>query len=267
MAPDGQNYRAINAMHLLEHADNITIDKMIHEIGYDRYLSAFEVLLPPLFAAYDQPDTNQLLKRELQPAVTLLKSWDMNASASSVATAIAVEWAYRVLQKASPYRNSYDESDVVRQVTTAVQNTSALGKLQLLAATLDDLKNKFGRWDIPWGEVNRYQRPLSNLFDDNKPSLPVGLGPGNFGSIPSFTAKRTNTIKRYGYHGNSFIACVEFGKKLKAKSITVGGQSFDPQSKHFSDQAQMYIDGNFKDVLFYKEDVLKHVERKYNPGE
>ena len=29
----------------------------------------------------------------------------------------------------------------------------------------------------------------------------------------------------------------------------------------------MYSTGEFKDVLFYKEDVLKHVERKYHPGE
>jgi acyl-homoserine-lactone acylase len=267
MAPDGQNYRAINAMHLLEHADNMTIDKTIREIGYDHYLSAFEVLLPPLFSAFDLPDTNQSLKMKLRPAISLLKSWDMNASAASIPTTIAIEWGYRMLQKASPSRNSYDEGNVVRQVTTAVQNTSPIEKLQLLDATLDDLKNKFGRWDIAWGEVNRYQRPVSNSFDDSEPSLPVGLGPGNFGSIPSFTARRTATARRYGYHGNSFIACVEFGKKLKAKSIRAGGQSFDPQSKHFSDQAQMYIDGDFKDVLFYKEDVLKHVERKYRPGE
>jgi acyl-homoserine-lactone acylase len=29
----------------------------------------------------------------------------------------------------------------------------------------------------------------------------------------------------------------------------------------------MYINGSFKDVLFYKTDVLKHVERQYHPGE
>jgi len=29
----------------------------------------------------------------------------------------------------------------------------------------------------------------------------------------------------------------------------------------------MYSKGQFKDVLFYKDDVLKHVERKYHPGE
>jgi acyl-homoserine-lactone acylase len=44
-----------------------------------------------------------------------------------------------------------------------------------------------------------------------------------------------------------------------------GGQSFDPQSKNFTDQAEGYVNGKFKDVLFYKEDVLKHVQRTYHP--
>ncbi len=29
----------------------------------------------------------------------------------------------------------------------------------------------------------------------------------------------------------------------------------------------MYSKGKFKDVFFYKEDVMKHVERSYHPGE
>ncbi|HKP32599.1 MAG TPA: penicillin acylase family protein, partial [Chitinophagaceae bacterium] len=69
------------------------------------------------------------------------------------------------------------------------------------------------------------------------------------------------------YNGNSFVAAVEFGKKVKAKTIITGGQSFNPNSKHFTDQAQMFIDGKFKDVLFYKEDVMKNVEKQYHPGE
>ncbi|MEO6721204.1 MAG: penicillin acylase family protein, partial [Ferruginibacter sp.] len=60
---------------------------------------------------------------------------------------------------------------------------------------------------------------------------------------------------------------VEFGEKIRARSIIPGGQSFNPNSKHFADQAQMYLEGKFKDVLFYKEDVLKHAESTYHPGE
>jgi acyl-homoserine lactone acylase PvdQ len=70
----------------------------------------------------------------------------------------------------------------------------------------------------------------------------------------------------YGYVGNSFVAVVEFGKTIKAKSLLAGGVSNDPKSPHFIDQAERYTKGEFKDVNFYKEDVVKHAKRTYHPG-
>ena len=269
MAPDGQNYRAINAVRLLSAAHDLTIDKMIHDIGYNHYLAAFEVLLPPLIKAYDKLSDDDSLKTILKESIGLLRSWDKFSSEPSVASTLAMEWAYRLAPKASPSLNNYDASNAVRQMTTMVANTTSLEKLKLLLETLNDLQKRFGTWKVEWGEDNRYQRTENSdeKFDDSKPSMAVGLAASTWGSIPSFATRRTNTNKRYGYNGNSFIACIEFGKKLKAKSIITGGQSFDPSSKHFTDQTQMYIDGNFKDVLFYKDDVMKHVEKKYHPGE
>jgi acyl-homoserine lactone acylase PvdQ len=49
--------------------------------------------------------------------------------------------------------------------------------------------------------------------------------------------------------------------------LLAGGNSGDESSPHFFDQGEMYSKGIFKDVLFYKEDVLKKTERKYHPGE
>jgi len=246
MAPDAENYRAINAERLLNEAKDVTIDEMIKHVGYSHYLSAFEVLLPPLFADYDGLTASDSLTTILREPISLLREWDRNSSVSSAATTLAIEWASR-----------------------AGRSTPAGEKLKALLETVNDLQKRFGSWKIPWGEVNRYQRVAEGeQFDDSKPSLPSGLASSAFGSIPSFVARRyPGTNKRYGYNGNSFVACVEFGKKVKAKSILTGGQSFDPSSKHFTDQAQMYLDGEFKDVLFYKEDVMKHVERKYHPGE
>ena len=246
MAPDAENYRAINAERLLSEAKDLTIDKLIKEIGYSHYLSAFDVLLPPLLTAYDELPATDSLKQILNEPVSSLRSWDKNSSASSVATTLAIEWAPR-----------------------AMGNTSPRERLNLFFETMKDLQKRFGSWKIAWGDLNRYQRVgVDDKFEDTKPSLPSGLASSAFGSLPSFVSHPfPGTNKRYGFSGNSFIACVEFGKKLKARSIITGGQSFDPSSKHFTDQAQMYIDGNFKDVLFYKEDVLKHVERKYHPGE
>lgn len=268
MAPDGQNFRAVNAMRLLDKAKELTIDKVIGGIGYSHYLSAFEQLLPRLLSAYDDLPATDSLKQFLKEPIDSLRAWNKNSSVSSVASAIAIEWAYRMGQKASPPDNPYRASDALIQVHSMLVNTSQTEKLDLLSETLKDLQKRFGTWKTAWGTINRFQRMVNDRFDDSKPSLPVGLAAATWGSIPSFATRRfQGTDKRYGTSGNSFIACVEFGKKLKAKTVITGGESFDPSSKHFTDQAQMYIDGQFKDVLFYKADVLKHIEKKYHPGE
>lgn len=268
MAPDGQNFRALNAARLLNPANNLTIEKMIHDVGYSRYLAAFDYLIPALLKDYEALLSTDPLKQNLSEAIDSLKSWDKNSTASSIATTVAVEFGYRFLQKAPPSANPYDVTNAVAQLLAILKTTSSNERLNLLSETLNDLEKRFGTWKTAWGEVNRYQRSANSKFDDAEPSLPVGLAAATFGSLPSFASRRfPGTNKRYGVSGNSFVACVEFGKKLKAKSVITGGQSFDLSSIHYTDQAKMYINGNFKDVLFYKEDVLKHVEKRYHPGE
>ena len=266
MAPDGQNGRAVNAARLLSKARNVTLDSII-KIGYNTYLSAFEILLPPLFKAYDELPAADAMKTELKEPVSYLKAWDGNASASSIATTIAIEWASKLAAKIPPAKTPEAATNAIGNYQRMAETIPATEKLQLLSETLEDLKNLYGKWNIGWGEINRYQRTTAGVFDDSAPSFPVGLGPGTWGSIPSFASRRFDTKKRYGLSGNSFIAAVEFGKKVKAKTIMTGGESFDPSSKHYTDQAEGYITGHFKDIHFYKEDVLKNAERSYHPGE
>ena len=267
MAPDGENFRGLHAAGLLSKARNVTIDKMI-EIGYSRYLAAFDLLVPALLKDYETLAATDDQRKKLRAPIDYLKSWSRNASDTSIATTLAIEFGYRFLQRTPPVSNPYQSSHSVNQMQATLRTTSSQERLHLLSQTLQDLENRFGTWKIVWGEVNRYQRPDDGKFDDLKPSLPVGLAASTFGSLPSFVSKQFHgTEKRYGFSGNSFIACVEFGKKVKAKSVITGGQSFNPASSHYTNQARMYIDGSFKEVLFYKEDVMKHKEKSYHPGE
>ena len=73
-------------------------------------------------------------------------------------------------------------------------------------------------------------------------------------------------MRRYGTSGNSFVAVVEFGEKVRALAVTAGGESGDPSSPHFNDQAQIYADGNLRPVYYYPEDLEGHIEREYKPG-
>ena len=268
MAPDGQSPRSITAIRLLTAASKLTVDSFIHTIGYSRYLSGFDILLPSLFDAYSNLPQDDELVLQLKEPISILKSWDKNAAINSVATTLATEWADRLANEPRPPHGPYYASHVVEQLQEMTAVVPARRQLELLKATMTSFTQNFGTWKLPWGEFNRYQRTVDGKLSDSLPSLPVVSASSGWGCIPSFGNRYfPGTKKKYGYNGNSFVACVEFGSRLKAKTIVTGGESFDPSSPHFADQAQRYIDGNFKDVLFYKEDVLKHVERQYHPGE
>ena len=264
MAPDGQNFRAINAIKLLGDGKKLSFDELIAK-GYNHYLAAFDVLLPPLFKAYDAaPDS---VKQALTGPVNTMKQWDRHSAANSVATTLAVEWGTALMRKLPAAKSDEESTYQTERVNNLMQTLTAKQQLEIFAEAVNAVKNRYGSWEIKWGDINRYQRPADGkTFSDDAPSLPVGAVSSAFGQLPSFQSRTMDTKKRYGYSGNSFIAAVEFGTRIKAKTIITGGQSFNPASKHYTDQAGMYIEGKFKDVLFYKADVLKHAEKTYHPG-
>ena len=257
MAPEAQNARAINAMRLLSAANGLTLEGMI-AIGYDRYLSAFDILLPALFKDYDAlaPATQQ--RKRLEVPIHYLRLWDKYSSTTSVATTLAIEWA-------SLFEAKTGSADAER----ILKNSTAADRLNALEEVIATLEKNYKTWKVAWGDINRYQRTVDGKFNDQAPSWPVGLASAAWGSLPAYNGRRVNTLKRYGVHGNSFVAAVEFGGKgrLKAKTILVSGESFDPASRHFTDQAEGYLTGKFKDIYYYKADVLKHAQKQYHPGQ
>jgi acyl-homoserine-lactone acylase len=269
MAPDGENFRAVNAVRILAQEDQYTMDKVIAK-GYDTYLSAFEQLIPALVRAYHNMKPEDSLYALLQEPVSTLENWDKRSGVSSIATNLAVEWGQKLLPLIVQVRDS-GASDLVKKTERFALRASEQQLLIPLWDAVNSMKKRWGSWDIAWGEINRYQRnngALHEKFDDKEPSIPVGFTSSLWGQIPSFASKfYPGTKKRYGVDGNSFICVVEFGKKIRARSLLAGGESGDPSSKHFSDQALMYSKGEFKEVNFYKEDVLQHAEKKYHPGE
>ena len=268
MAPDGENFRALNAARLLSNVRHMTLDSLIAK-GYDTYLTAFDVMLPVLFASYEKADDS--LKQALAEPMNVLKQWDRRSSVHSIGTSLAIEWGMAMIKYAPPVQLPEDGSYAVRNVKAEVTGATAEQQLRELLTVVMSLQQRFGTWKVAWGDLCRYQRltgKINETYDDAQPSLPVGLTSSLFGALPSVQSRvMAGTKKRYAYSGNSFIAAVEFGKKVHAKSIVTGGESSDPSSPHFADQADGLLQGKFKEVLFYKEDVMKHAERKYHPGE
>jgi acyl-homoserine-lactone acylase len=144
-------------------------------------------------------------------------------------------------------------------------------RLGIFKEVVAKLETDFDTWKMPWGEVNRYQRLNGDIrqpFNDDEPSVAVGFASGRWGALAAYGERYTNNTKKiYGTRGNSFVAVVEFGEKVSAKSMLAGGQSGDKNSPHFDDQVIPYTNAQFKTVAFYKEDVIKRAVSRYSPGE
>ena len=268
MANNSENPRGVHAVRVLQDRSDFTIDKII-EAAYDPTLTAFEDLIPNLLLVTDVDNREELLasiqSRTLE-YMDLLRNWDYKFSIDSTATTLAVYWGQELMTAVATDAFRAD----INIYEYMANNASFDQKLSSLRSAAEQLEADFGDWRIPWGEVNRYQRLNGDIvqdFDDEAESLPVAFGSARWGSLASFGSRTyPGTKKMYGTSGNSFVAAVEFGDKVIAKAITVGGLNNDPNSPHFDDQAEMYTKGKFRDVLFYREDIEANLETEYSPG-
>ena len=264
MAPDGENFRGINAVRLLKDAKEMDIDKLI-KLGYDNYLPAFEILIPSLVLSAKNIDNS-----DLKEAITYLAKWDYRVNENSIEATLAIEWAQKLSAAIRKVYVDEGEFDQIQNTKLFVQKATPDELLKPLEEVIYKLKSNLGTWKVAWGEINRFQR-LNNKspseFDDAAPSLPVGNASAIWGCLPSFNSSYfMGSKKRYGYSGNSFVCAVEFGEKVKAKSILAGGNSGNVNSQDFNNQGEMFTKGKFKDVFFYKEDIKKNAVKVYNPG-
>jgi acyl-homoserine-lactone acylase len=261
-----ENPRGIHAIRVLDKKKDFTLESLI-AAAYDSHLPAFETQIPALLKSYDSTPSSNPLKAKLSEQIALLRGWDFRWGVSSVPTALAVYWGEEVGRRVA---------DEARKAGMAadqfiVKNATPDQLLGGLAAAADKLTADFGSWKTPWGEINRYQRLTGDIvqpFNDAGPSTPVGFTSSRWGSLASFGARTyPGTKKMYGTSGNSFVAVVEFGDRVRAKAVTAGGQSGDPKSRHFNDQATRYATGDLRDVYFYREQLQGHTERQYHPGQ
>jgi acyl-homoserine-lactone acylase len=261
----GENARGIHALRVLAKRNGFTLDSLI-AAAHDSYLPAFDDLLPPLFAAHAQTRRSNPLRAKLAEPIAALKAWDRRWSVDSVPTALAVFWGEELARLA----RASGASDQRGIYAFLAGGASADQRLQALAAATDKLTADFGTWKTPWGEINRFQRLTGDIvhpFSDAGPSIPVGFTASIWGSLAAFGARPYQGSKKiYGTTGNSFVAVVELGKRVRARAVVAGGQSGDPKSPHFNDQAERYSKGQLRDVYFHPEDLKDHTTRQYHPG-
>src|SRR5437660_2187745 len=261
----GESARGLHASRVLQNKKDFTLNSLI-AAAYDSYLTWFEKPIPALAKAWDQTSAADPLKTKLSDQIALLRSWDLRWSMTSVPTSLAVFWAEDIQRSLG-----VDARSAGMSLPEYVSSKVAAGRLLTsLSRASDKLTTDFGTWKTPWGNINRFQRLTDDIvhpFNDAGPSIPVGFTSAIWGSLASFAARPYKGSKKiYGTSGNSFVAVVEFGKTVRAKAVTAGGESGNPSSPHFNDQVKRYAAGDLREVYFYPAQLKGHTERSYHPG-
>ena len=175
-------------------------------------------------------------------AQQVLNEWDGDTKKESRGAALAVITGMRTLG----YEYIQNEEDPI----------------EMLIKTAKELKERYGRIDPKWGEINRIQRGDYDLPLDGAPDI-----------LRAIYADRDGISKNgvmNAFAGDTHIMYADWDTEgvLDLKSIhQYGSATLDSSSEHYDDQVEMFTNGEYKTMPMYLEDVIKVKTRDYRPGE
>jgi acyl-homoserine-lactone acylase len=248
MAPDPHNPRARSARRLLAGEDSWTFEEF-ERAAFDTYVSTAEDAFGPLVREWEEiGGANPRRAMPLDDAVDLLRAWDRVSRTDSEAMTLFVLWQERL--RTGEYTGAYP-------------------LLRALEDVVARLERDFGSARVAWGEINRLQRIHTSgegEFSEDPPSLPVAGAPGWTGTLFAFSTRAGPQGRRYGISGHSWVSVVELAPEIRSRSIVPFGQSADPSSPHYFDQAPLYSRQEMKTAWFTRSDVTAAARRSYHPG-
>ncbi len=196
---------------------------------------------------------------EVARAADLLAEWDNTATHESRGAVLLWVWweHYRDLMSDEDlHAVEWTEEDPLGTPRGLADMERAA---EAFAGAVSESRERFGGWDVPWGEVHRVRR--------GDVDAPVAGCGGALGCFRVLNFSDASDGRRVVNGGDGWVIAVEFGETPRAYSVLAYGQSPDPASPHHADQAEMFAAGLMKPVRWTEEEIADALIERYRPGE
>lgn len=238
MAPRGMSFRPQSSARLMADDESITFDEFL-AYRHDTRMMTAERLMDDLKTAVAQHGDARA-----KEALTVLTAWDGRADNDSTGAVLWSNFYYAMARDGKLWATPWSE-DNPRETPDGFADPKKAA--DMLSSTADSMMERHGKLDIPWGEVHRFKRDDVNL--------PANGADGGLGVFRVMAFRADADGVRTPYHGDTFVAAIEFSTPPRAKVVLSYGNATQAGSPHRTDQLQLISDKKMRDALFTVEQV------------
>lgn len=203
---------------------------------------------------------------DVAAAAALLERWDNTAAPGSKGAVLFEIWWAEYSGLRPPNRTPLPDEKRFAKVWSAEDPFNTPRGLADPARAVEsftwavaEATRRYGSFEVAWGDVHRVRR--GNV------DLPVGGCASSMGCFRALAFTRDTDGKLAASGGDGWVLAVEFGDVPRALSVLAYGESPRRDSPWFSDQAEMFAQGQLKKVAFTAADVDAQAVMRYRPGE
>ncbi|MDX9972777.1 MAG: penicillin acylase family protein [FCB group bacterium] len=248
---DKQNNRGRRALQLLAADDSITKEEAI---AYTTDTGDFlaEPWKKALKEAVDKAGAEKMKDAEFAKAANDILAWDGMFDVDSVAAPVVMYWRLAT-QKEVDTQAIFDGKPLAE--------ADQVKLLEGLSKALAEMKGIYGKYGVTWGDINVVGRD-GRYFPAG--GMRFGEGAAETGSLRVVKSREMPDQKGkfLGRAGSSTLMLMFFPKdRVESYSVVVWGNSADPKSPHYLDQAEkLYSTRQMKPTFWDKKELLENVE-------
>lgn len=254
-APVALPMRPQRSIRILRENGPIGFDDMVR-LKHSTRMELADRILPELLEAAREHGGDGVAE-----ASDVLASWDRKADADSRGGVLFQAWAEAAQEQArrdgdEVFERPWDPGDPLATPDGLRDPAAAVAALEAAARRVD---SAFGELAVPWGEANRLRRDHLDL--------PGNGGPGGLGIFRVAFYAGGREGPRVAAGGDSFVAVVEFGERLRASALIPYGNASRAGSPHRTDQLPLFSEQRLRPVHFAPGEVeARAVKRRVLPA-